>query len=283
MGEDLRQEEQDDIQHRDRCEGAENKNANGVEDLTHAMKKAETLIDNLQANMDSLEAKVAQLDDDIAKSNQDLNQLLKMRNAEVKEFRTAMKDDTDAVAILNQALAAIQSFYKRNRISMTSLLAKKAAHKEEPEYTADADKAPETTWSGANYGGRKSETTGIVAIFEMLIEDVKNEMKTAQADDAKNEELYEKQRADLQESLDAQTALKIATETELADTKAKKQDTEDLHNSKSNDLNAENDLTTAIHNDCAWVGTHFQSRQSKRKAEIQGLQEAKIFLSGGQI
>merc|ERR1719507_711417 len=107
-------------------------------------------------------------------------------------------------------------------------------------------------------------------------------MKTAQADEAKAQELYEKQRAAMQETLDAQTALKIATETELADTKNKKLDAETSRDAKDGDLAAEKALASAILQDCSWVDTHFESRRTKRKAEIAGLQEAKGFLSGGQ-
>merc|ERR1719437_221687 len=90
----------------------------------------------------------------------------------------------------------------------------------EPEYTVDPDKAPETSWSG-EYGGRNSETHGIVNILEMIKDDVAKEMGTARADDAKSQKQYEKQRNAMQETMDAQEALKLATEKELSDVEQK--------------------------------------------------------------
>ena len=37
------------------------------------------------------------------------------------------------------------------------------AQKKDPEYSVDQDKAPETTFSGSDYGGRKSESRTDVA------------------------------------------------------------------------------------------------------------------------
>jgi len=39
-------------------------------------------------------------------------------------------------------------------------------------------------------------------------------------------------------------------------------------------------LENSVAKDCAWVKSHFESRRDKRKAEIDGLVEAKNFLAG---
>merc|ERR1711957_348109 len=82
-------------------------------------------------------------------------------------------------------------------------------------YTHDEDKAPELTFSGAE--SRKSETGGILAILEMLVEDSEKEMKEGRSDDADAQDKYLKQNGALQSTLDSQEATKANTETELAD------------------------------------------------------------------
>merc|ERR1712087_943778 len=76
-----------------------------------------------------------------------------------------------------------------------------------PEYTVDPDKAPETIWDGGNYGGKTSETEGIVAIIGMLKEDLEKEMKVAREEEADDQANYEKDRAAMQSVLDAHKAL----------------------------------------------------------------------------
>merc|ERR1719313_3286599 len=137
--------------------------------------------------------------------------------------------------------------------------------KKAPEYTNDADKAPETSWSGSDYGGRKSETGGIIAILEMLAEDTEKEMKEGRADNADAQEKYLKQNGALQETLDSQEETKASTDTELGDLEEKISNYEKYKNEKSADQDAEEDTAKSLGTDCKWVKTHFQKRRDARK------------------
>jgi len=61
------------------------------------------------------------------------------------------------------------------------------------------------------------------------------------------------------------------------------QDTHEAKEGKINDLAEAQALEGTLDKDCAWVKSHFDSRREKRKAEIEGLQEAKNFLAGAGI
>merc|ERR1719277_1848808 len=132
-----------------------------------------------------------------------------------------------------------------------------------PEYTKDEDVAPETTFSSSD--SRKSETGGILAILEMLVEDLEKEMKEGRADDADAQAKYLKQNGALQESLDAQEQSKANTETELGDLEEKMAQYEKHKDEKEADKDAEDDTEQSLNTDCEWVKTHFDSRRDKRK------------------
>merc|ERR1719502_1244217 len=155
-----------------------------------------------------------------------------MRNEEVAAFRQALKDDADAADLLSQAIVALSEFYKRNKMPVPQLLQKA------PEYAEDEDKAPETSWSGSNYGGRKSESGGIIAILEMLAEDTEKEMKDGRADDADAQEKYLKQNGALQETLDSQEETKANLETTLGDLEEKITSYEKFKKEKTDDKTA---------------------------------------------
>mmetsp|Transcript_130269 Transcript_130269/g.324812 ORF Transcript_130269/g.324812 Transcript_130269/m.324812 type:complete len:723 (+) Transcript_130269:34-2202(+) len=271
----LRKEEQEDIEHRDRCQASENKNTNDMEDLSHDINKATTKIGALEGEIEQLDAAIEALEDEIGQTRQARADRLQLRNEEEAEFRQAMKDDADAVALLDEAMLAMKEFYRRNKLPLSF-----RALPAEPKYSGDRDKAPETTWSGSNYGGRKSETEGLVAIMEMIKEDVQKEMQTARFDDSEAQKLYLKEDGEMKEALDTQIASKLSHERELADIKGEKFDTEEHKASKKGDLTSEETLKSALYTDCSWVATHFESRRTKRKAEIDGLQEAKSYLAG---
>jgi len=268
----LRKEEAEDIAHRDRCESSQNKNANDADDLEHAMSKADDDLVRLGDTEGELKATIKSLKESIGSTKSDMEQLLDMRNKESKAFVKALKDDADAVALIAKAIVSLSQYYKNNKIPL-DLMQKKA-----PEYTVDEDKAPETSFSGG--GARKGESGGIVAILEMIKEDTENEMKVSRSDDADAEASYEKNRAALQDTYDAQEASKVQAEKELSDTEGKIADMQEFKSGKAADLGEEQKLKGSIEKDCAWVKSHFASRRDKRKAEIEGLVEAKNFLAG---
>merc|ERR1719146_54164 len=140
----LRMEEQDDIDLRDYCQDAENKVENEIEDLQHKATNIQGLIDRLNAKKKEIQADIKQTESDIAATEDAMAEALSTRNSENEDFKAALKDDMDAVALLASAVDAMTAFYKNNKLPL-GLLAKKGTHgKEDPEYSVDPDKAPET-------------------------------------------------------------------------------------------------------------------------------------------
>jgi len=272
----LRKEEQEDIGHRDRCQRAEGKNANDVEDLGNAIQAATTSESALDGEQTKLQTQVGTLAGDISAAKQQIRDALDMRNTEVGDFKQALTDDTDALALLEQAIATLSRFYKRNGLPLALI---KKRDEPEPKYTVDPNKAPETSWS-TPYSGHNTETHGVIAILDMLREDIEKEVSILRADDAKSQRQFETEKGAMEETLDAHVAVKIATEKDLLSIEKQLMDTQNRKAAKSDDLDAENKLKETLFSDCSWVATHFQTRRDKRKAEIQGLVDAKGFLGG---
>jgi len=270
----LRKEEADDIAHRDRCENSENANKNELADLAHDIKKTEDNLKRMGNTEKELQGEIKALEGEIAATEADQAELLKMRNKDEADFKQAVKDDADAADLLRQAIAALTSFYKRNGMDVPQLIQKA------PEYAEDPDKAPDASDFSGDYGGRKSESGGIIAILQMLVEDTEKELAEGRSDDADAQDKYLKQNVALQASLDSQEETKANTETELADLQEKMSNYEKFKNEKGADKDAEEDTEKSLGTDCAWVKTHFETRRSKRKTETQGLVDAKAFLSG---
>jgi hypothetical protein len=272
----LRKEEKEDIEHRDRCQGAENDNKISKEELTNTIDRADKDIKRMEHTQKTTEQEVADVEVEIKKTENDMEQALAMRNKEHKAFVKALEDDVKAKAILEQAKLALVEFYKRNNIPM--LIQKK----QPKEYTVDPDKAPETVWDaeGAKYKGKRDENEGIVAIITMIIEDVQKEIDDSRKDDDADQAAYEKSRAAMKETLKTQLTSKAAMEKQLQELEQNIQDTSDVKDAKNADLEAEQELTKAIGSDCSWVKTHFQDRADKRKKELDGLVSAKDYLAG---
>merc|ERR1719162_1162971 len=268
----LRKEEADDIAHRDRCENNENANKNELADLDANIKKTESSIKRMENTVKDQTADIKTIEGDIAATENDMEELLKFRNEEEGDFKQALKDDSDAVGLLKQAITALTKYYKDNKIDVPSLVQKG------PEYAEDPDKAPDATFAGSD--SRKSETGGILAILQMLVEDSEKEIGEGRSDNADAQEKYMKQNGALTDTLNGQEEALANLETERADLEEKISAYEKHKNGRQADQKGEEGTQAALGTDCAWVKSNFQSRRDKRKTEMQGLVDAKAFLSG---
>jgi len=269
----LRNEEAMDIAHRDRCENANGRNKNELEDLDSSIKKAEASMQTMEHQAKTLNQEIDELKLAISATERNIDERKEMRNQERKQHEKSLVDDTNALALVMKAIDALNAFYKRNKLGLLQ-------HKSKgPDYTVDGDKAPDTPWSEP-YGGRKSENTGVVAILGMIAEDIKHEMAGARDEDMANQKEYEKENTAMMTTKDAQLATKMATETELSELELKLDETEDYRDSKKGDEAAQGKLKDAIYADCSWVADQFLPRAAARKTEMDGLQSAKAYLAG---
>merc|ERR1719333_1436424 len=200
-----------------------------------------------------------------------MEEALKMRNKAHEDFKQALADDMNGVKLLESAIAALGKFYKKNKIPMGLVQA--------PEYTVDEDKMPEKDMG--DYKDRQSDSAPIIGMISQIKEDLEMEIKTGRQEEADAQADYEKERAAMTETLEAQTDSKVATEKDLAELESKIADKTAFKEQKETDLKEQETLKDSINTDCAWVATHFDSRREKRKTEIDGLVEAKNFLAGG--
>merc|ERR1719174_45155 len=187
---------------------------------------------------------------------------LATRNSENKAFKQALKDDAAAVGLISQAIEVLSGYY--NFIQWTK----------QPEYKSNPDTPPET-FEG-DYEGRKSEGGGIIAILSMIKEDIEKEMKVASEEEAEALKDYQELYADSKATVDALDAKIVSLGQDIA---GKMKEIADLETVKQNKAETEAFITDLGPN-CDWVDKYFDSRMSKRKAEMEGLQSAKAVLAG---
>merc|ERR1719181_1958622 len=269
----LREEEQDDIDLRDYCQDEENKVENEIEDLEHKATNIQGLIDRLNAKKKELQADIKQTESDIAATEDAMAEALSTRNSENEDFKAALKDDMDAVALLASAIDAMTSFYKNNKLPL-GLLTKK----EDPEYAVDPDKAPETF--SEPYGGKSNEGGGIVSIMGYIKEDLENEIGVSKKAEAAAQAEFEEQRAAATKVLNDLKAKKVTLEGMEAETDEKiadaGEDKAEVLTRKENKQKYRESLKPK----CDWMKGAFQERRDKRREEMNGLLESKASLAG---
>lgn len=214
--------------------------------------------------------------DAIEQVKDDIKTMKKTRKEENAAFNAAKKEDQDAIKLLVEARKFLKAYYDKNDIALGKIQGGEGESLlQAPDF---ADQAPEADFSGK--GSRKTEAKGIVSIMTMIIEDLNDEIKNAMTAEEKAQAAFEEALATA-EALQKDLEKKVVT---LDDQIAKKtEDLSDEENDLSNnkaDLEKELDYKKEIEPDCEFIINTFGSRAKMRTAELDGLTEAKEFLSG---
>jgi len=239
----LREEEKEDIAQRDRCQNDESKNTNEIADLDHKIERIDKLLERMGNDKTTLDTKITTLEDSIATTKTDIKDLKDMREEEYEAFKTALKDDQDAIPIIQEAIDALSEFYHQNKIPLELI----------------QDPRPNTNFGG-EYKGSGSSSRGAVGMMEMIKEDLEKEIKVASEEDAEAEEAYIKDRNNMQATIEAQNEAKDNAERELAELEEKITQLDADKDDLNGDLDAQNDIKVALEKDCGWIKTHWDSR-----------------------
>jgi hypothetical protein len=261
----LRQEAKDDVAHRDRCQNEMSALGAEGDSLADSKKRAETNKRRLADKKSNEEAEKTATETEIKDVEDQVTEALTTRNEEHDISKQARKDDAEGVALIKKARGQMAAFYENNKKLLL----------QQPE---DVEAEPASL--DANYGGRKSETTGVLAILDMLAEDIEKEMGEKQKAEKDAAAEFQEMRSAANKTLKALTAKKISLEQSIA---ALDQSivglNEDITGLEEQEAgNAES--ATARESDCAWVKSSFDTRKSDRETEIGQMQAAKASLLG---
>merc|ERR1740130_1186842 len=265
----LKAEGQDDIAHRDRCENKQDANKKAMEDLNFNIDKLKEKLDRMKDEQTELKKKIADTEKALGKSNTTITEMKAMRAKEWGDFSQATKDDVEAIRLISSAIVSLSKFYQSNNIKMIQL-------------HGEPGKAPDTFEDG-NYGGRKSESGGVLAILTMIKEDLEGELKQGKNGDAASQLNFKNDLGALQDTMDAQMKTKADADSALAEVERQINYRSDDKSDLGKDLGGEDKVKTALATDCDWIKADFKKRADNRKLEIDGLVEAKHFLAGAVV
>jgi predicted nucleic acid-binding Zn-ribbon protein len=266
----LHAEGKEDIAHRDRCETKQDKNKKAVEDLNFNIDKLKEKIDRMKDVQKGLTTKIQVTKKAIVASEKTVKEMKDQRESDWKDFSQATKDDVAAIALIGEAIASLSKFYKDNNIKQTHLL------------QAEAKDAP-TTWEDDAYGGRKSESGGILSILSMIKQDLESELKHGKDGESAASTNFASDLKAMEDTLDAQMRSKADADSALAEVERQMNYRGEDKDDENTDLDGEKEIETALKKDCDWIKSDFDKRAANRKLEIEGLDEAKNFLAGAVV
>merc|ERR1719235_1281839 len=235
----------------------------GVAERTNAQNKESALeydSDDLGAKLGRLLTKKAEIQASIAATEQDKKDLkqaladaLDNRVAEEASSKQAQADDRAAIELLAGAIAALGSFASNHKLALIA-----ARHsRQDPE---------PGTWSGS-YGGRSSETNGVITLLENIKAEYKEELKTAKDDEKFALDAYWKMRTGTEQQIETLDEELTTLEGQLAKTLQVIKRTTRIQGDTNTTWAATTDYLVELKPNCDWVDQTYASRKANRDQE----------------
>merc|ERR1719203_995807 len=143
------------------------------------------IVMKLVADIAKLKAEIEGVEAEHKKVEEELKAATRIRDDEHAAWKVTDKDDKAAEETVLSARDVLENFYKENKL----VLAQKG------KAPGEAPPPPPPTWD-ASYGGKTGESMGIVALLEMVSEDIAKDRSAAKAEEEASQKEYDEFKAD---------------------------------------------------------------------------------------
>jgi chromosome segregation ATPase len=272
----LKSEEEKDLEIKQTCE------EDRMEDTRDAIIYSRTIdeqtdkITHLTEVIAECEKTIEELIAESKKTKEEFDKATRIRKDENTAWKQTNKDDKAAAETVASAKQVLEGFYKDNGL----VFAQKATQPVEGMAAGDAPPPPPPTWEGG-YGGKTGESQGIVAIMEMVYEDIKKDRADAKADEDASEKEYQDFKKDSEEKMKSLKEQKESTEKAKGKAETDKTNTEKERATKKGELDSLLDKIADINPNCEYFEVNYPMRTKNRQIEVDGLNKAKAILQGG--
>jgi len=148
------------------------------------------------------------------------------------------------------------------------------------QHQNDAPPPPPAT---ADAYAKSDQSSGVIAMIDLLIKDMDKEMTEATITEKDSQASYEQA---MQDSADKR-ALDSKTLTDKGSAKASVESDMQAHTEEkagtTQELMATEQYISSLHAECDWLTQYFDVRNKARTGEIESLKNAKVVLSGADF
>jgi chromosome segregation ATPase len=257
----LKQKLGDDVKKRDYCLSSFDKNDRETQETEYLMEDLDNTKQQLVDEIKKLDESIKATREAIESLKIDIASATQTRKEENKQYQQVYSDQTVTTKILLKAKQRLEAFYNAPKEFM-----------QQPGGPVGLKKG----------GYEKRNSTGVVGMIAMIIEDSEKTKALAIEDEKNASAAYEKFLGDAKKSMgDLKKSLTSSMESR-AETAEKHQETkEDLKDAMAT-LESLQKEKAGLHKDCDFLIKNFDETQVAMGQEIEALQQAISILSGAQ-
>jgi len=261
----LMEEANEEAEHKGWCDTELSTNEQTRKEKTEAVEVLHAEIDQLEASIAKLTEEISDLTKAVAELNAAMAKATKLRAEEKAKNKETIKDAGEAQTAVAQALTVLKEFYAKAG-----------------EATALLQQTPPAIFDSP-YQGMQSENGGVVGMLEVIESDFARLEADTAAAEATAQKNYDTFMTDSKVDV-------AAKETDIEHKTTKKQDQNQALTTKRSDLEGtQKELDAALayfdklKPSCVDAGVSYDARVTRRKEEIESLQEALRILNGEDL
>mmetsp|Transcript_130151 Transcript_130151/g.211932 ORF Transcript_130151/g.211932 Transcript_130151/m.211932 type:complete len:706 (-) Transcript_130151:31-2148(-) len=287
-------EQLDDDHKKEYCEAQFDLSDDKKKGLERSISGLETTIADLEESIATMAGEIKALVAGIESLDKSVAEATEVRQEEHAEFMELMASDSAAKELLGFAKNRLNKFYNptlyiappTTTLSMEDKLYVEgggvlpASFVQISAHSFGKVAPPPPPETMAAYAKKSSESTGVIALIDMLIKDLTTEMTEAKVTEENSQKEYvqtmadsAEKRADDSKSLTDKQSAKASAEADLVAAKADMEST-------SSELMATEKYIADMHAECDWLLKYFDTRAEARAGEVESLKKAKDVLSG---
>jgi len=266
----LMEEANEEAEHKGWCDTELSTNEQTRKEKTEAVETLHAEIDQLQASIAKLTEEIADLRQAVADLDTAMAKQTALRLEEKKQNGQTIQDAGEAQTAVAQALTVLREFYAKAG-DATALLQQGRQQPVAPEIF------------DSSYQGMQSENGGVIGMLEVIESDFARLEADTKAAEASAQKAYD-------DFMTVSKVDKAAKTKDIEHKDAKKQDETQAVTTKASDLEGtQKELDAALayfdklKPSCVDAGVSYDSRVSRRKEEIESLQEALRILNGEDL
>merc|ERR1719333_1186387 len=259
-----------------------------IDDLEKTIADKEETVKSLASEIDVLADGIKALDRDVAEATESR----KKGNAEYNELMSA---DTAAKELIGLAKNRLNKFYnpklykpapkrelsEEEAISTSMGAAEFFQVSRQSRAGRDAPPPPPETFDA--YSKKSEESTGVIAMLDLLVKDLDKEMQEATVEEENAQKTYEQMMADSAEKRAEDSRALIDKQKAKADTEVSLEVDREAKASALTEFRGAGKYEAQLHAECDWLLQNYDLRKEARASEADALKNAKAVLSGADF
>jgi len=278
----LNEEEKQDMLKRDECTEKYKVLKSESADFNWKIEKNIAMIEKITGSIEDAKKARQETIDMIQEVTDEMTESTTQRDAAQIEYEAAKKLDEDAIQLLKDAKAALLAYWEK--IGMKEAAApvvKGALMQREPVFEVSPDQAPDANFTDKAHTAGQTKT--LTSLLQKILEELENEIVVATSENQAQISEYDNFQAKGAKYKELLEKKKTALTDYITGKEGEKDDEETDKQGNEGSLKERTDEKAAITDDCDFIMGAWNERRIKRKAEMEGLVQAKAFLKGAEL